>query len=104
MPIGEPPRPYFPKTALGVDAATGMILAFQLVGPDHTMAQAAARGLIQSIQASGYRPAAIKMDSINLIRALQPLTNALGAELLQAKSLPMANEARRSLEAFTHRS
>jgi hypothetical protein len=104
MPIGEPPRPYFPKTALGVDAATGMILAFQIAGPDHTMAQAAARGLVQSIQASGYRPAAIKMDSINLIRALQPLTSALGAELLQAKSLPMANEARRSLEAFNRRS
>ena len=100
MPIAEPPRPYFPKTALGVDAATGMILAFQLAGPDHTMAQAAARGLIKSITASGSRPAAIKMDSINLIRALQPLADALGARLLQAKSLPMANEARRSLETF----
>jgi len=104
MPVGEPPRPYFPKTALGVDAATGMILAFQLAGPDQTMAQTAARGLIQSITASGSRPAAIKMDSINLTRALQLLADALGAELLQAKTLPMANEARRSLEAFTHRS
>jgi hypothetical protein len=100
MPIGEPPRPYFPKTALGVDAATGMILAFQLAAPDQTMAQAAARALIQSVQASGCRPAAIKMDSINLIRALQPLADALGAKVLQTKSLPMANEARRSLEAF----
>jgi hypothetical protein len=100
MPVGEPPRPYFPKTALGVDAATGMILAFQLAGPDHTMAQAAARALVQCIQASGCRPAAIKLDSINLIRALQSLANALGAKLLQARSLPRANEARRSLEAF----
>ena len=100
MPIGEPPRPYFPKTALGVDAATGMILAFQLTGPDQTLAQTAACGLVQSIQASGYRPAAVKMDSINLIRSLQPLADAIGAELLQVKSLPMANEARRSLEAF----
>jgi hypothetical protein len=99
-PIGEPPRPYYPKLALGVDATTGMILAFQLAAPDHTMAQTAAHGLIQSIQASGCRPAAIKLDSINLIRALQPLANALGAKLLQAKSLPSANEARRSLEAF----
>ena len=100
MPVGEPPRPYFPKTAPGVDATTGMILAFQLAGPDQTMAQAAARGLIQSIQASGCRPGTIKLDSINLIRALQPLVDALGAELLQAKSLPVANEAPRSLEAF----
>jgi hypothetical protein len=103
MPIGEPPRPYFPKTALGVDATTGMILAFQLTGPDETMAETAARGLIQSIQASGSRPAAIKMDSIILIRALQPFADALGAELLQARTLPMANEARRSLEAFNCR-
>ncbi len=103
MPIGEPPRPYFPKTALGVDAATGMILAFQLSGPDKTMAQTAAGSLIHSIQASGYRPAAIKMDSINLIRALQPLTDALGVELLRARALPMAGEARRSLEAFNRK-
>jgi hypothetical protein len=40
------------------------------------------------------------MDSINLIRALQPLADALGAKLLQAKSLPMVSEARHSLEAF----
>jgi hypothetical protein len=40
------------------------------------------------------------MDSISLIRALQPLAAAVGTELLQAKSLPRANEARRSLEAF----
>ena len=103
MAINEPPRPYYPKTALGVDAATGMILAFQLAAPDQTLAQTAALSLIQSILASGCRPAVIKMDSINLIRALEPLANALGAKLLQAKALPRANEARRSLEAFTSR-
>ena len=102
-PIGEPPRPYFPKMALGVDAATGIILAFQLGTPDHSMAQAAAHGLVQSIQASGCRPATIRVDSINLIRALQPLANALGAELLQAKSLPMANEARSAVAAFSRK-
>jgi hypothetical protein len=103
MPVGEPPRPYFPKMALGVDAGTGMILAFQLAAPEHSMAQAAARGLVQSIQASGCRPAVIKVDSLNLIRALQSLADALGAKLLQTKSLPMANEARRSMEAFSSR-
>ena len=100
MSVGEPPRPYYPKMALGVDAATGMILAFQLGTPEHTMAQAAASGLIQSITASGSRPAVIKLDSVNLIRALQPLANALGAKLLQSRTLPMVSEARRSLEAF----
>jgi len=64
------------------------------------MAQTAARGLVKSITGSGCRPATIKLDSINLIRALQPLADALGAKLLQAKSLPMVSEARRSLEAF----
>jgi hypothetical protein len=104
MAISEPPRPYYSKIALGVDAVTGMILAFQLGAPDKTMAQTAARGLVQSIEASGYRPATIKMESINLILALQPLADALGAKLLQAESLPMVNEARLSLEAFNRRS
>ena len=99
-PIGEPPRPYYPKLALGVDATVGIILAFQLTGPGQTLAQTAARVLIQSIQSSGSRPAAIKMDSISLIRALQPLAAALGVKVAQAKSLPMADEARRSLETF----
>ncbi|MEI6782038.1 MAG: hypothetical protein WCQ21_14090 [Verrucomicrobiota bacterium] len=104
MPIGEPPRPYFPKAALGVDAATGLVLAFQIATPEQTMAQAAASGLSQSIAASGYRPAVVKLASMNLIRALQPLADALGVKLLQAKSLPMADEARRSLEAFSRQS
>jgi hypothetical protein len=104
MSISEPPRPYYSKMALGVDAVTGMILAFQLGAPDQTMAQTAARGLVQSIEASGCRPTSIKMDSTNLIRALQPLADALGAKLLQAESLPMVNEARLSLEAFNRRS
>jgi hypothetical protein len=49
MSISEPPRPYYSKMVLGVDAVTGMILAFQLGAPDQTMAQTAARGLVQSI-------------------------------------------------------
>ena len=104
MSISEPPRPYYSKMALGVDAVTGMILAFQLGAPDQTMAQTAAHGLVQSIEASGCRPTSIKMDSTNLMRALQPLADALGAKLLQAESLPMVNEARLSLEAFNRRS
>jgi hypothetical protein len=102
-PIGEPPRPYFPKMALGVDAVSGMILAFELGTPEDTMAQAAARGLVRSIQASGCRPATIRADSINLVRALKPIADALEAKLLQVTSLPMANEARSSLEAFSER-
>jgi len=103
MAISDPPRPYYPKIALGVDATTGMILSFKLTAPDQTMAETAAHGLVQSIQASGCRPAIIRMDSLPLISALQPLTDALGAKLLPAKSLPMANEARRSMEAFNQR-
>ena len=79
-----------------------MILAFHLATINDTMGQTAAGSLIQAIQASGYRPAVIKMDSINLIRALQPLANALVAKLLLAKSLPMAEEGRRSLEALNN--
>jgi hypothetical protein len=101
MSVGEPPRPYFPKMALAVDAVTGMVLGFQLAPAEDTMAEAAARGLSESIKAAGCRPAAIRMDSPNLILALQPLADALKARLLQVESLPVANEARRSLEAFS---
>jgi len=101
-PIGEPPRPYYPKLALAVDAVTGMILAFQLAPPDKTMAQAAAGALVQSIQASRHRPAVIKVDSVNLMQILQPLASALGAELRKVKSLPMANEARSALANFSN--
>jgi hypothetical protein len=104
QPIGEPPRPYFPKMALGVDAASGMVLAFELGTPNKTMAQAAALGLVKSIQASGCRPVTIRVDSASLFRTLRPMADALGAKLVQVTSLRMAVEARRSLEAFSQRS
>jgi len=98
--ISEKPRPYWPKLALGVDAGTGMVLGFQLGAPQETMAEVAAQAVRKCIQATGARPAAIKVDSVNLFRALEPLARALNAKLIQAKSLPLSQEARRSLEAY----
>ncbi|MDB6021105.1 MAG: hypothetical protein JWQ04_962 [Pedosphaera sp.] len=100
MPVGEAPRPYFPKMALAADAGTGIILGFHLAPSGYIMAQAAVRSLIECIKTAGCRPAAIRVDSLNLTQALQPVTEVLKIKLLQVKSLPMANEARRSLEAF----
>jgi hypothetical protein len=103
MSVGGPPRPYYPKMALAADALTGIILGFQLAKPADTMAQAAARSLIECVKTTGCRPAIVRMDTLNFIRALQPLADALKIKLLQVTSLPMANEARRSLEAFGQR-
>ncbi len=100
MSISEGPRPYWPKLALGADAGSGMVLSFQLGKPEQTMSEAAARCLVRCIEAAGYRPATVKLDSINVSRALVPLAVLLRLKLVQAKSLPMANEARRSLGAF----
>lgn len=98
--ISEPPRPYFSKMALSVDAQTGLILAFNLEGPEVSMAQSAAECLKKAIAATGQRPAGIKLSSLNLLQALGPLAESLGVKLVHAKTLPMAAEALRSLEAY----
>ena len=100
MPIAEGPRPYLPKIGLGTDADSGMILGFQLNGLDKTMAEAAAAGLIQCIRATGARPATVRVASENLAQALRPLADSLKIKLLQVKTVPMASEARHSLERF----
>jgi len=100
MPIAEPPRPYWPKLGISVEANGGMILGFNLSGPAHTMAQAAARGLVNAIQASGKRPATIKVNFADFARALEPLARELKAGLVKTASLPMANQARQALEGF----
>ena len=100
LPISEGQRPYWPKMALVVDAANGMVLAFQLGSPGRTMAEAAAAAIRKSVQATGVRPAAIRVDSVNLLNALQPFARALQVKLDHAKALPMLSEARQSLEAF----
>ena len=101
MPIAEGSRrPYFPKLGLGADSDSGMILGFQLNGPEKTMAEAAAAGLIQCICASKTRPATVRVASENLAQALRPLADSLKIKLLQVKTVPMASEARRSLERF----
>src|SRR6185295_13156067 len=63
MPIAEGLRPYLPKIGLGTDAGSGMILGFQLNGPDKTMAEAAAAGLIQCMRATRVRPATVRVAS-----------------------------------------
>jgi len=98
--ISEPPRPYFSKLALSVDAQTGLVEAFHLGGPDVSMAQTAAECLMKAIAVTDQRPASIKLASLNLSRALGPLAEALGVRLVQAKALPMADEALRSLHAY----
>lgn len=99
--IAQPPRPYYPKLALAVESNIGVVIGFTLSGPEHTMAQAAAHGLVQAIRSSGFRPEIIKTDSLPLIQALQSITATMEIKTLQAKILPMATEARRSLEALT---
>jgi len=88
------------RIGLGVDAGSGMILGFQLNGPDKTMVEAVSAGLIQCIRTAGKRPATVRVASGNLAHALRPLADSLKIKLLQVKILPMASEARRSLERF----
>lgn len=99
MPISQPPRPYWPKMGLAVDEPSGYVLQHELGGPNDTMAQTAAGCLAQAIGAHGFRPATIKVDSINLRQALAALADALAIQLIEVRSLPMLNSVRQALEA-----
>ncbi len=82
-------------------AKTGAVLGFKTSGPEHTMAQAAAQGLVQTVQTLGGRPETIRSDSLPLVQAIQPLAAALQAKIVHVKALPMAAEARQALEEFS---
>jgi len=97
-PIAEGPRPYLPILGLGADATSGMILGFKLNGPDKTMAEAAAAGLIHCIRSSKAHPVKIHVASENLAQALRPLADSLKIKLLKVKTVPMATEARHALD------
>jgi hypothetical protein len=101
--IVKPPRPYWSKMAMGVDAHSGLVLGFHLGGPELTMAQNAAMGLAQAIRTSGFRPSTLKVEAPPLIQVLEPIARALKIKLVLAKSLPMAREARIALEAYSRR-
>jgi beta-galactosidase len=48
----------------------------------------------------GTAPATLQVDSLNVLHALGPLAQGLGAKLVYVKTLPMASEARHSMEAM----
>ncbi len=100
MSVAEPPRPFFPKMALAAEVGTGFILGFFLAPVEYTLAQTAAQVVIDSITKYQYRPAVIRIDSLNLCETLKPMAEALGVKLIRVGSLPMANEARQALDSF----
>ena len=101
--ICEAPRPYYPKLALAVDGTSGFVLGYELGRATETMADTAVQCLKRAVLTCGGRPRIIKVNSVNLFRALEPVVTRLGAKLLQERSLPMANEARRSVEQYSRR-
>ena len=86
---------------LVVDAGTGVVVDFMLSGPDNTMSEALASGLVHAIERSGVRPASLRSDSAMMVKAIEPLIKALESKIVHVKSIPMALEARRSLEAYS---
>ncbi len=65
------------------------------------MAETAAQCLFQAIKTHGCRPAIFQVNSFNLAQALAELATSLKIKLLEVQSLPMIEEARLSLEAFS---
>jgi hypothetical protein len=98
MAIAELPRPYWAKIALSVEAHSGIILECQMGNPRQTMAESAGLALIACVKKAGARPKTIKVRSLNLEQALQPLADALKTCLERADTLPAMEAARAALE------
>jgi hypothetical protein len=101
MSIQQPPRPYWPKIGLAVDAPSGLVLDVNVGTPDVTMPETAAKSILNSIAKHGVRPEKLYVDSFNMAQALAPLAAALKIKLVEARSLPMLKLARESLEDFS---
>jgi hypothetical protein len=101
--ILESPRPYYAKVALAVDAETGRVLQPLIGGAKQTLAETAAKVILAAIQAVGFRPGIIGLDSYSLSKALEPLATALDIRMIVLEELPMLDQARRSLEQYSRR-
>jgi hypothetical protein len=99
-PIGEPPRPYWPKLGLLVDGGSGLVLGFKISGPDKTTAHTTAECLAEGLRVVQARPETVALSSTDLIQAVSPLLRSLNIGVLRAQRLPMTEEARASFMNF----
>ncbi len=100
MPIHAPPRPYFCKMALALEAPGGAVLAYQLTPPEQSLNQTAVQVLIKAMKNTGCRPKSVNLDSATLLAGLRPLAEDLDLKLRRVKSLPLTRAARDDFEKF----
>lgn len=96
-PIRGNGRPFFPWAALACDAATGFVFAPSLRGIEQKRADALAKGVLDALRQSPFRPKALHVGTEANRVALESLAQIMGIPLKITKT-PAVAEARAALE------
>lgn len=94
--IGEKGRPYFARTLIACDSASGFIHCAHVIAP-WDLARELPEKLLGTLEQTPHFPSAIHMKSPELQHALAPVLSNLGVLVVLEKSLPAVEEALESL-------
>ena len=99
MAVRGEERPYFPKTAMAVDRASGFIGGFHMAGAgDPQGADSLAQVLTSALVQLGRRPETLRVQRPRLAQMLSLVAQRLGIPIREEVELPALTFARRSLE------
>jgi hypothetical protein len=99
IPIGEGERPWFPRTAMAVERASGMIGGYQLgKSSDLPGDGALAEVLVSTIRQVGGRPESIRVQRRRVARMLAEILGRLEIPLREERELAALNSARAQVE------
>lgn len=79
--IPKPRRPFFPRASVIADAENGRFLDIELSHPEEPVGEHAGRSLLDTIRESGYRPAALYVNTPALAEALWAVCEQLSIRL-----------------------
>ncbi|MEW6752889.1 MAG: hypothetical protein AB1505_18200 [Candidatus Latescibacterota bacterium] len=101
---GEPGLdPFYVYMLLLVDGHTGLLVGSEVLVPDPTAAALWSQlpgHLARLLEPAGGLPATVRVDRPRLARALGPVLEAVGVELVEAGALPHLDELREGLDRF----
>lgn len=96
--IKEGRRPYFARTAMAVQAKSGFVCNFEMIGPERSFSPALQDVLLGAIETHGRLPGVLNVRNEQTREALQPLADALEMKIEVKRKLSAIREARESLE------
>ena len=101
--VGESGRPVFPAMFMGVDKASGMILAAEMMEPQDPIEgtwQNIAPNFMIMLKRLGATPKTVECTSDLMQQALKPVAGVLDFQIKKVRSLAAINEALESLASF----